>query len=60
MSEVKSFELHIRELLLNYYNLSMTLKIQVKLLSDKEFEKLMHDERLDKEQKFYLYYFRYF
>ena len=47
------------EILKNLYLFLRRLRLNIKLLSEKDFNNLLKDERLDYEQRLYLVYFRY-
>lgn len=47
------------EMIQNIKIFLIKLRIQIKLLSEEDFTKLLKDERLDYTQKLYLCYFRY-
>lgn len=47
------------EIMQNIRLFLIKLKIQIKLLSEEDFTKLLKDKRLDYTQKLYLCYFRY-
>jgi hypothetical protein len=60
MNETKNFEEYMLEIIKNLSDFMLKLKIQVKMLSNEEFEKLINSDELDGKSKFYLYYFRNF
>ena len=47
------------ENLKNLYLFLQKLRLNIKLLSEKDFNNLLKDERLDYKQRLYLVYFRY-
>ena len=47
------------EILKNLYLFLRRLRLNIKLLSEKDFNNLLKDEILDYEQRLYLVYFRY-
>lgn len=49
----------IYEMIQNIRVFLIKLRIQIKLLSEEDFTKLLEDEKLDYTQKLYLCYFRY-
>lgn len=52
-------EMKLYEMIQNIRIFLIKLEIQIKLLSEKDFEKLLKDEKLDYTQKIYLCCFRY-
>lgn len=51
--------MNIYEMIQNIRMFLLKLRIQIKLLSEEEFARLLKDNKLDYEQKLYLCYFRY-
>lgn len=49
----------IYETIQNIRMFLLNLRIQIKLLSEEDFVRLLKDKKLDYEQKLYLCYFRY-
>ncbi len=47
------------EMIKNIRIFLIKLRVQIKLLSEEDFTKLMKDEKLDYTQRLYLCYFRY-
>lgn len=47
------------EMIKNIRFFLIKLRVQIKLLSEEDFTKLMKDEKLDYTQRLYLCYFRY-
>lgn len=47
------------EMMQNIRMLLLKMRIQIKLLSEEDFTKLLKDSKSDYEQKLYLCYFRY-
>lgn len=47
------------KILNNLYLFLQKLRLNIKLLSEKDFNNLLKDEKLDYEQRLYLIYFRY-
>lgn len=47
------------EMIQNIKIFLIKLRVQIKLLSEEDFTKMLKDEKLDYTQKLYLYYFRY-
>lgn len=56
MGEIR---MKLYEIIKNIRKFLIKLRINIKLLSQEDFEKLLKDTKLDYEQKLYLCYFRY-
>lgn len=52
-------EMKLYEMIQNIRIFLIKLRMQIKLLSEEDFTKLLEDEKLDYTQRLYLCYFRY-
>ena len=59
ISEIERCCVRMSEILNNLYLFLQKLRLNIKLLSEKDFNNLLKYGKLDYEQKLYLIYFRY-